>query len=178
MKRVVITGMAGFSPIGNDWHAIRERLQNMQTGIQRIDAWDKYTELNTRLGAPVENFEMPAHYKRKDLRSMGRVAQLAVRSSELALEDAGLLNDEILRSGEVGVAYGSSAGDTDAIADFGNMLLNHTSDGLNANSYIKMMSHTSPVNIGIYFGLRGRVLTTSSACTSGSQAIGLSLIHI
>lgn len=172
MKRVVITGMAGFSPIGNDWHAIRERLQNMQTGIQRIDAWDKYTELNTRLGAPVENFEMPAHYKRKDLRSMGRVAQLAVRSSELALEDAGLLNDEILRSGEVGVAYGSSAGDTDAIADFGNMLLNHTSDGLNANSYIKMMSHTSPVNIGIYFGLRGRVLTTSSACTSGSQAIG------
>lgn len=172
MKRVVVTGMAGFSPIGNDWPAIRERLQNMQTGIQRIDAWDKYTELNTRLGAPVEDFVMPDHYKRKDLRSMGRVAQLAVRSSELALEDAGLLNDEILSSGEVGVAYGSSAGDTDAIADFGNMLLNHTSDGLNANSYIKMMAHTAPVNIGIYFGLQGRVLTTSSACTSGSQAIG------
>lgn len=172
MKRVVVTGMAGFSPIGNDWPAIRERLQTMQTGIQRIAAWDKYTELNTRLGAPVEDFVMPAHYKRKDLRSMGRVAQLAVRSTELALEDAGLLNDEILTSGEVGVAYGSSAGDTDAIADFGNMLLNHTSDGLNANSYIKMMSHTSPVNIGIYFGLQGRILTTSSACTSGSQAIG------
>jgi len=172
MRRVVITGMAGFSPIGNDWSAISARLQNMQTGIQRIDAWDKYTELNTRLGAPVEDFVMPAHYKRKDLRSMGRVAQLAVRSSELALEDARLLGDDILSSGEVGVAYGSSAGDTDAIADFGNMLLNHTSDGLNANSYIKMMSHTAPVNIGIYFGLRGRVLTTSSACTSGSQAIG------
>lgn len=172
MKRVVVTGMAGFSPIGNDWPAIRERLQTMQTGIQRINEWDKYTELNTRLGAPVEDFVMPAHYKRKDLRSMGRVAQLAVRSTELALEDAGLLNDEILTSGEVGVAYGSSAGDTDAIADFGNMLLNHTSDGLNANSYIKMMSHTSPVNIGIYFGLQGRILTTSSACTSGSQAIG------
>ncbi len=172
MKRVVVTGMAGFSPIGNDWPAIRERLQTMQTGIQRINEWDKYTELNTRLGAPVENFVMPEHYKRKDLRSMGRVAQLAVRSTELALEDAGLLNDDILTSGEVGVAYGSSAGDTDAIADFGNMLLNHTSDGLNANSYIKMMSHTSPVNIGIYFGLQGRILTTSSACTSGSQAIG------
>ncbi|WP_417550884.1 beta-ketoacyl-ACP synthase [Methylophaga sp.] len=172
MKRVVVTGMAGFSPIGNDWPAIRERLQTMQTGIQRIYEWDKYTELNTRLGAPVEDFVMPAHYKRKDLRSMGRVAQLAVRSTELALEDAGLLNDDILTSGEVGVAYGSSAGDTDAIADFGNMLLNHTSDGLNANSYIKMMSHTSPVNIGIYFGLQGRILTTSSACTSGSQAIG------
>jgi 3-oxoacyl-[acyl-carrier-protein] synthase II len=172
MKRVVVTGIAGFSPIGNDWPTIQKNLATMQTGIKRIDDWDKYEDLNTRLGAPVTDFAMPAHYKRKDLRSMGRVAQLAVRSTELALEKAGLLNDPFLSSGDIGVAYGSSAGDTDAIADFGNMLLNHSCDGLNANSYIKMMAHTSPVNIGIYFGLQGRVLTTSSACTSGSQAIG------
>jgi 3-oxoacyl-[acyl-carrier-protein] synthase II len=44
--------------------------------------------------------------------------------------------------------------------------------GLNATSYIRMMSHTAPVNIGITFGLTGRVITTSSACTSGSQGIG------
>lgn len=172
MNRVVVTGIAGFSPIGSDWPTIRQNLQEMKTGIRRIDEWDKYAELNTRLGAPVLDFEMPPHYKRKDLRSMGRVAQLAVRSTELALEQAGLLNSPVLGSGDVGVAYGSSAGDTGAVADFGNMLLNHSCDGLNANSYIKMMAHTSPVNIGIYFGLKGRVLTTSSACTSGSQAIG------
>jgi len=35
-----------------------------------------------------------------------------------------------------------------------------------------MMSHTAPVNIGLFFGLTGRVITTSSACTSGSQGIG------
>ena len=173
MKRVVVTGMAGFSPIGNDWETIRTRLKNMETGISRIDEWDKYDGLNTRLGAPVVDFEMPAHYSRKDLRSMGRVAQFGVLSTERALENAGLLGAEILQSGEVGVAYGSSAGDTDAIADFGNMLLNHSCDGLNANSYIKMMAHTSPVNIGIYFGLQGRVYTTSSACTSASQGLGL-----
>ena len=172
MARVVITGMAGFSPIGSDWQQIRQRLETMQTGIKRIAEWDKYSELNTRLGAPVEDFVMPVHYKRKDLRSMGRVAQLAVLSTERALQQAGLLDDPLLQSGEVGVAYGSSAGDTGAVADFGNMLLNHSCDGLNANSYIKMMAHTSPVNIGIYFGLKGRVLTTSSACTSGSQPLG------
>ena len=44
--------------------------------------------------------------------------------------------------------------------------------GLTAMSYIKMMSHTAVINIGIFFGLQGRVITTSSACTSGSQAIG------
>lgn len=172
MKRVVVTGMAGISPIGDSWEAIQERLEALETGIRRMDSWDVYDELNTRLGGPVENFEMPPHYRRKDLRSMGRVAQLAVRSSELALDDAGLLGDEVLKNGRAGVAFGSSAGDTIAIGDFGNMLLNHHSGNLNANSYIRMMSHTSPVNIGVYFGLRGRVYTTSSACTSGSQGIG------
>ncbi len=172
MKRVVVTGMAGFSPIGNDWETIKSRLKKMDTGIVRMQEWDKYEGLNTRLGAPVMDFEMPDHYGRKTLRSMGRVAQFAVLSAELALDNAGLLGHDVLRSGAVGVSYGSSAGDSLAVADFGNMLINHSTDGLNANSYIKMMAHTAPVNIGIHFGLRGRVITTSSACTSGSQGIG------
>jgi 3-oxoacyl-[acyl-carrier-protein] synthase II len=46
--------------------------------------------------------------------------------------------------------------------------------GLSAMSYIKMMSHTAAINVGIFFGLQGRIFTTSSACTSGSQAIGYS----
>lgn len=172
MKRVVITGMAGFSPIGNDWQSIRSNLKAMKSGIVRMDDWDIYEGLNTRLGGPVNDFSMPSHYRRKDLRSMGRVAQFGVYSTELALTDAGLLNAEELSQGQVGVSFGSSAGDTGAFADFGNMLINQSSDGLNANSYIKMMSHTAPVNIGVYFGICGRVITTSSACTSGSQGIG------
>lgn len=172
MKRVVVTGMAGFSPIGNDWETIRANLENMETGVRYIEDWDKYEGLNTRLGAPVSDFFMPATYKRKDLRSMGRVAQLAVHSAERALQDAGLFEDDLLGSGQMGVSFGSSAGDSMAIGDFGNMLISHSCDGLNANSYIKMMAHTAPVNIGVHFGLKGRVITTSSACTSGSQGIG------
>jgi len=172
MKRVVITGMAGVSPIGDNWSDIQLRLKMMSTGIVSMDDWEKYDGLNTRLGGPVQNFEMPAHYKRKALRSMGRVAQMAVRTTERALDDAGLLGSDLLTGGMVGVSYGSSAGDTVSFTDFGNMLMNHSSDGLNANSYIRMMAHTAPVNISVYFGLRGRVITTSSACTSGSQGIG------
>lgn len=172
MKRVVITGMAGFSPIGNDWQTIRDNLTAGRSGIVRMDDWDRYEGLNTRLAAPVQDFKMPAHYNRKALRSMGRVAQFGVYATERALSDAGLLGSEKLGNGRIGVSFGSSAGDSLALGDFGNMLINHSSDGLNANSYIKMMSHTAPVNIGVYFGIRGRVITTSSACTSGSQGIG------
>ena len=172
MKRVVVSGMAGISPIGNNWDSIRQLLNEMKTGIIYMDSWDFYEDLNTRLGAPVLDFQMPSHYRRKHLRSMGRVSQLAVRTSELALEDAGLLGEEELRNGLTGVSFGSSTGDTLAVRDFGNMLINGVSGDLTANSYIKMMAHTSPVNIGVHFGLRGRVFTTSSACTSGSQGIG------
>jgi 3-oxoacyl-[acyl-carrier-protein] synthase II len=103
---------------------------------------------------------------------MGRIALMATYATELALIDAGLLNDPCLNSGQMGIAYGSSAGSLDALAEFGNMLLNHTVNGLNATSYIRMMAHTSAVNIGLFFGINGRIYTTSSACTSGSQGIG------
>ncbi|MEQ1527896.1 MAG: beta-ketoacyl-ACP synthase [Methylococcales bacterium] len=171
LKRVVVTGMAGISPIGNDWGQISQRLIHQHTGIQNIQDWAKYQGLNTRLAAPVD-FVKPAHYSRKQTRSMGRVALLATYASELALLDAGLLNDPVLGSGQTGVAYGSCAGSLDALAEFGNMLINHAVDGLNATSYIRMMAHTAPVNIGLFFGINGRVYTTSSACTSGSQGIG------
>lgn len=172
MKRVVITGMAGISPIGSDWQTVWGNLENGQTGVRRMDDWDRYSGLNTRLGAPVPDFERPAHYPRRAVRGMGRIALMATRASELALEKAGLLDDERIRDGRMGVSYGSSAGSPSAVAEFGNMLIHETVDGLNATSYIRMMSHTAPVNIGVFFGLKGRVITTSSACTSGSQGIG------
>jgi 3-oxoacyl-[acyl-carrier-protein] synthase II len=103
---------------------------------------------------------------------MGRVSKMATVASENALRDAGLLNDPILKSGRVGVSYGSSAGSSDAIKDFANMLTNKSLDGITATTYIRMMGHTAPVNIGVFLGLKGRVITTSSACTSGSQGIG------
>uniref|UniRef100_UPI000AE29E83 beta-ketoacyl synthase N-terminal-like domain-containing protein n=1 Tax=Methylogaea oryzae TaxID=1295382 RepID=UPI000AE29E83 len=73
-RRVVVTGMAGFSPIGNDWEAMRARLQAGQSGIRYLPEWEQYNGLLTRLGAPVENFSLPAHYTRKNTRSMGHVS--------------------------------------------------------------------------------------------------------
>ncbi len=161
LKRVVVTGMAGISPIGNDWQQVSARLKMQSTGIQIIPEWEKYIGLNTRLGAPAD-FIKPLHYSRKQTRSMGRIAIMATYATELALIDAGLLNNPCLNSGQMGIAYGSCAGSFDALAEFGNMLLNHTVNGLNATSYIRMMAHTTPVNIGLFFGINGRIYTTSS----------------
>ncbi len=171
-RRVVVTGMAGITSLGSDWTSIEANFSANRSGIRRMAEWDRFTELNTRLAGPVDDFSVPPHWTRKQLRSMGRVSQLSVLAAERALADAGLLEDASIRDGRMGVACGSSTGSTEEIKAFGNMLLNSVADGLNANSYIRMMPHTTAANISIFFGLTGRVIPTSSACTSGSQGIG------
>ncbi|MCQ4320595.1 beta-ketoacyl-ACP synthase [Stutzerimonas stutzeri] len=172
MKRVVVTGMAGITSLGSDWASIEANFSGNRSGIRYMHEWDRFTELNTRLAGPVDDFVVPRHWTRKQLRSMGRVSRLSVKAAEQALEHAGLLDDSSIRDGRMGVACGSSTGSTEEIKAFGNMLLNSVADGLNANSYIRMMPHTTAANISIFFGLTGRVIPTSSACTSGSQGIG------
>lgn len=172
MRRVVVTGMGGVSALGSSWAQVEARLRERRNAIRTMPEWDRYTDMNTRLAAPIEDFAPPAHWTRKQLRSMGRVSQLAVRAAEMAFADAGLLNDPVLGSGVAGVASGSSIGSTPDIMDFAAMVINNDSSGLNANSYVRMMPHTTAANIGIFFGLKGRIVPTSSACTSGSQGIG------
>jgi 3-oxoacyl-[acyl-carrier-protein] synthase II len=172
VKRVVITGAGAISPLGHDWPSVFARLQALQNAVCVMHEWEDYEGLHTRVGVPVAPFALPDHYTRKVTRSMGRVAAMATRSAELALEEAGLLRDPILKSGHVGIAYGSSTGSPSATADFGRMLVDKNVEGITANTYIRMMSHTAAVNIGVFFGITGRIVTTSSACTSGSQGIG------
>ena len=68
-------------------------LRACRNAIRRMDEWDRYTDMNTRLAGPIADFAPPEHWTRKQLRSMGRVSQLAVRAAELAIDDAGLAGD-------------------------------------------------------------------------------------
>lgn len=137
-----------------------------------MDWRERFPELEAQLGAPIEDYAPPKHWTRKQLRSMGRVSYLCVDAAEQALADAGLLGDESITDGRMGVACGSSSGSTKDIGDVGELLLTGTSRNFSANTYVRMMPHTTAANIGIFFGLKGRIIPTSSACSSGSQGIG------
>ena len=125
-RRVAVTGMAGISPIGNDWPAIRQRLGEYRNAVVRMMEWADYEGLNTQLGAPAAPFELNERYHRKAVRSMGRIALMATRASELALRHAGLLEHPLLTSGQMGISFGSSAGTPSAIGDFGRMMEERT----------------------------------------------------
>lgn len=172
MKRVVVTGMAGITSLGETADQIFAQFEQGNSGIRYMPEWEQFTDLRSKLAGPVASYTVPKHFNRKVTRGMGRVALMSTVCAEKALEDAALLNDPILSSGQTGVAFGSSAGSVDAIREFGSMLHDNNMNKLNATTYIRMMSHTSAVNMTVYFGLKGLTLPTSSACTSGSMAIG------
>ena len=172
MKRVVVTGMGAVTAFGQDWEQIKQGLLQYQNAVVYMPDWESYQGLGTKLGAPVPNFKLPEYYPRKKTRSMGRVAQLATRACELALQDAGLNDDPCVSDGSTGIAYGSCTGSTKPIRDFGSMFIHHDTGDITSTTYLQMMPHTTAVNAGLFFRVKGRLIPTSSACTSGSQAIG------
>lgn len=172
MKRVVITGMSQISPLGANREEAFEKLLSLKNCVKYMPDLEQYTRLNTKLAAPADKFVIPSHYNRKTLRTMGRVGVLSVVSAEEALKDAGLLGNEIITNGQTGVSYGSSTGSLDTLIDFYSMMVDKEVKGVTSGSYVKMMAQTSCVNISLYFKTTGRIIPTSTACTSGSMGIG------
>ena len=175
-RRVVVTGMAGISPLGSDWPSVRESLLSLRSGITAQPAWDIFHGLKTRLGGAVADFVLPADYPRKRIRGMGRVAQMAARTTELALRDAGLFDHPVLHGGRTGISFGSTSGSPPAIEVYARNIMQKLSlKEISPNDYIQLMSHTAAANLGQFFAIRGRIVPTCSACTSGSQGIGYAL---
>lgn len=171
MRRVVITGIGIASPLGCDYAAASARLRDNEHGIVPMPEWDSLSHFAPRVAAPVivpKELEVP----HRAARTMGRVAQLATVATTAAVRDAGLTEDE-LGDGTVGLAYGSTHGSSKANEDWVRKLVTQNGFlGITSTTYLKFMSHTTAANLAIHFGIRGRVLCTSAACVSATQAVG------
>ncbi len=172
-RRVVITGAGVASPIGHSLAEVGLSLQTGRHGVVTMPEWDQIGDLRTRLGGVVQGLDLERKWNRKQTRTMGRVALLATHATEQALAMAGLLGDEVLSSGQTGLAYGSTSGSSEALADFCTTLFAHMNmRGLQSTSFLRFMAHTCAANLAQFFAVRGRIIPTNSACTSGAQAIG------
>jgi 3-oxoacyl-[acyl-carrier-protein] synthase II len=171
-NRVVVTGMGLRSPIGHTPQALRDGLLAGKSGIRTMPGWDALDGLRTRVGAPCDGIDV-GEIPRKFARTMGRVGVLAALSVRDAVADAGLPAD-LVASPSCGVAYGSTAGSSASQEEFLRPILNDSSiRGLLASSYLQFMSHTCAANIALMFGCKGPVIASCTACTSGSQGVGI-----
>ena len=155
--RVVVTGMAGISPLGCDWPTVLAKLKSYRNAVQVMPGWEQLDGLNSLLACPAAPFELGERFTRRATRSMSRNSLMACCATQWALEDAGLIDCDWIHEGGMGIAA---------------LGVEKTTRKLNATTYVRFMAHTCAVNIGVFFSITGRVITTTSACTSGSQAIG------
>ncbi|MEK7706214.1 MAG: beta-ketoacyl-ACP synthase [Myxococcota bacterium] len=172
IERVVVTGVGIVSPIGHDVRSVAEALRAERSGIRAVTAWREIEGLTSHVAGLCEGLDLQAAIPRKYRRSMGRVAQLASVATGRAIEDAGL-DPALVSGGRVGLAVGSTTGSPASTLDY---YANILGPGVRANKstgFLQVMSHTCAANVALAYGIHGRVWAPSSACTSGSQAIGL-----
>ena len=101
-RRVVVTGGSCVTSLGMELDDIFSELKSLKNHIVRMDDWDKYAQMNTRLAGPIL-YDLP-EYPRKKVRGAGRVGVLAITSADKAMQMAGLAGEkELLKSGRVGV---------------------------------------------------------------------------
>lgn len=170
MRRVVITGMGGYSPLGSDVGEAVDFLKSCKSAVKRVPELSLCKGMLTSIGAKVEA-ALP-EYSRKRTRTMGRVGILAAAATEKALADANLAGDPSLGDGSCGIAYGSCGGSAKSMKEAGMFACDGDCSHLSATTYAAMMPHTVAVNLAMFFGIKGRIIATSTACTSGSQAVG------
>ena len=172
MRRVVVTGMAAISTLGKTQEEIMQTLRTCKNATRRMVDWEVYQGLRSYLYAPLSNYAPPADFTRKQLRTMSSISVMAVDCTRRSLADAGLLGDGVISSSRTGVAYGSCVGSTSAFDPCVKLLKEKNAREITSSTYVKLMGHTAAVNISLFFATKGRTINSSTACTSGSVAIG------
>lgn len=172
MNRVAITGMGIISPIGNLPRDVWQALIKRRSGIVCVPQWEEVKDLKVSLAGVCRDYD-PKKIKRKDRRTMGRMAVMAALSAMDALNQAGLPL-EMIQSDRSGVAMGSTTGSGEVIQALFNDI--HETCGisrLEGTAFMKIMNHSVAANLAAMLGVEGRVISPCAACATSTQSIGM-----
>jgi len=171
-NRVVVTGIGALSPLGLNMSTTWEGLIAGKSGIGYITLFDA-EPFETRFAGEVKGFE-PADYNisRKDAHHMDRFAQFAVAASWQAVEHAGL-KINLGNQDNIGVIIGSGVGGLATLFEQIRVLLEKGPDRISPFLAPMMIPDMASAQVSIALQTRGANLCTTSACSSGSDAIGI-----
>jgi len=170
-NRVVITGMGAVTPLGLDIPTTWEGIIAGRSGIDYITLFDA-SSLETKFAGEVKGFDPTEYMGRKDARHMDRFTQLAVAASLQAARHSGL---EISPAEQdtVGVIIGSGIGGLTTLFEQARILVEKGPDRVSPFLAPMMISDMAAAQVSIALGVKGPNLCTTSACSSGSDAIGV-----
>ena len=168
--RVVITGTGILSPLGLDTRTTWEGLIAGESGIDYITLFDP-SDMAAKFAGEVKGFQPTDYMERKEARRMDRFAQLAVAASREAVESARLEIDHT-NDDDIGVIIGSGIGGLTTLFEQAKVLVEKGPDRVSPFLAPMMIADIAAAQVSIALGVKGPNFCTTSACSSGSDAIG------
>jgi 3-oxoacyl-[acyl-carrier-protein] synthase II len=173
-RRVVITSCSSITPIGRSKTEILHNLTSGISGVKTLKEDDLLAPyIHSKVFGSVD-YPIDYDFKRQHRKTMGPVAYYACQVAKEVIESAGL-DQSFVTSGRLGVAFGSTHGSPTVQREIYKIFFGGSHPAVSSIGtvdYLKSMVHTTAVNITKMFGITGRVISSSTACTTSSQSIG------
>jgi 3-oxoacyl-[acyl-carrier-protein] synthase II len=175
-RRVVITGLGCVTALGDSVDALFSALCAGKSGISNVESFD-VTAFPVKFGGEIRNFDPTKYIEQRQANRMDRFTQFAVAAASQAVDDSGLdfSEEDLFRSG---VIVGTGIGGIGEIEQQHIRLLDKGPSKISPFCVPRLMANAASGNIAIRYGLQGPNFSVSSACASGTHAIGEAFCNI
>ncbi len=170
-RRVVVTGMGLVSPLGTGVEKNWDALINGRSGIRRISRFSNLEAYPSQIAGEVPDFSPADFIEPKEIKKMDLFIQYAVAAAAMAMTDSGLKIDADFAE-QVGVIIGVGLCGIETIETTKEAILQGGPRKISPFFIPKVISNLAPGQIAIRHGAKGINLTPTSACASGTHAIG------
>ena len=175
-RRVVITGLGAVSPVGNNVKASWENIKAGNSGVDKITLFDA-SDYPVQIAAEVKDFDLSVYgVDKKMMRKMNRQTKFLLGASIEAVTDAGYTKENIAKE-NIGIVDGVGVGLNEAV-EAGYKKYDDPAAGVNRLPPLTAplaLNSEAAANVSMYFGITGPSWTLSTACASGTDALGLAL---
>jgi 3-oxoacyl-[acyl-carrier-protein] synthase II len=170
-RRVVITGIGGVSPLGNDWATSWNALKAGQSGISAIESMDT-TDYASKIGGEVRGYDAAPYFSNpKEARRVDRYAALAMGAAKMAVTDSGLDPDKLDLT-RVGVMVGSGIGGLATLEKNHTACITKSPSRVSPFTIPMMISNIASGLISMEYGFGGPNMSIVTACATANNSVG------
>lgn len=169
MRRVVITGIGTVNPLGNTVADFRDAMFAGKNGIGIVTKFD-VSDSKYKVAGEVKDFDAAAVLGKVTVRKTDPFTQFALAAAKEAMEQSGIAGT--IESDRMGVCFGSGIGGMDTLCTDHQNLLEKGPRKVSPHFVPKMIYNIAAGNIAIEYGANGPCTAVSTACATGTTAVG------
>jgi len=168
--RVVITGLGLITVLGSHVDEVWANLVAGRSGIRRITMFDA-SALPCQIAGEIPEFDSGEFLPAKEARRMSRASLLAFAAAQRAIADAGHTTP-FADPERVGVSFGTAIGGLERVDGGIHTLRTQGLAKVNPFTIPSGLPNMAAFHVSNAFGAVGPSLTVTTACATGTQAIG------